>query len=263
MEAYGQGGVALAAVAAFVGLLVGSFLNVVIARVPDGKSVVRPSSACPECGHVVRWCDNVPVVSWLVLRGKCRDCGSQISWLYPAVEVVTAAVFGAVAWWWGASWMTLVLLHFAAVSVALAVIDSQVYRLPNAIVLPHIPVFAAEIGVASWLDGTARWVSTYGGGAALCGFLLVVHLIKPAGMGLGDVKLCAILGMFLGWQSWGAVVTGTFAGFCLGSIIGVAYMAVRRGQGRHFPFGPSLLAGAWLGLIWGTSWASAYLSLML
>ena len=141
------------AVATLVGLAIGSFLNVVIWRVPRGESVAHPPSACPRCGHAIRSRDNVPVLSWLLLRGRCRDCGNPISVRYPLVEAGTALLFAVTAWSVGASWILPALLFLVAISVALALIDIDTKRLPDAIVLPSYPVALGLLALASWKPG--------------------------------------------------------------------------------------------------------------
>ncbi|MCC2314818.1 prepilin peptidase [Cellulomonas xiejunii] len=239
----------LVAVCALLGLAIGSFLNVVVWRVPRGESVVRPPSACPACGHEIRPRDNVPVVSWLLLRGRCRDCGAPISRRYPLVELTTAVLFGLVAALVGLSWLLPVALYLTAVAVALALIDVDVHRLPDAIVLPSYPVVAALLALAS-LDpgGTADWpplLRALLGGLAMGAAYLALVLANPAGMGLGDVKLAGVLGMFLGWFGWGTWAVGLFLPFLLGGVLGLALIALgRAGRKSAIPFGPWMLLGA-------------------
>jgi leader peptidase (prepilin peptidase)/N-methyltransferase len=253
--------------AVLLGLAVGSFLNVVVWRVPRGESVVHPPSACPECGHPIRARDNVPVVSWLLLRARCRDCGSPISARYPLVEGGTAAAFGLVAWWAGVAWTLPALLYLAAISVALALIDLDVHRLPDSIVLPSYLVGVALLALASANPGgTADWdalVRALIGGVVLFAFYFVVTYIHPAGMGFGDVKLAGVLGMYLAWFGWGQLVVGWFAAFLLGGVAAVVLLVTgRAGRKSGIPFGPWMLAGAWVGLVVGGTLWSSYLDLM-
>jgi leader peptidase (prepilin peptidase)/N-methyltransferase len=247
----------LAVVAGLVGLLVGSFLNVVVARVPEGLSVVTPRSACPACGTPIPPSQNVPVVSWLLLRGRAACCGEPISRQYPLVELVTAAAFAAVTAWQGFSWFLPALLYLAAISVALTVIDLKLLRLPNQIVLPSYVVVAALLGVAAVGEGE-YWPLVRAGLASLVlwGFYFALHLIKPKGMGYGDVKLAGVLGMYFGWLGWGVVAVGTFLGFAVGGVVGIALMAAgRAGRKTQIPFGPYMIVGAWLGLtVGGAVW---------
>ncbi|MFC3687372.1 prepilin peptidase [Aquipuribacter hungaricus] len=251
--------------AGLFGLLVGSFLNVVVHRVPRGLSVVRPPSACPGCGAPVRPRDNVPVLSWLLLRGRCRDCGEPISGRYPLVETATglafAGVVAAVLLEGPTPWVVPALLYLAAVSIALTLIDVDVHRLPDAIVLPSYPVLFVLLAVAS--AGSGDWPAllraALGAGAGFGCFLLLV-LVYPAGMGFGDVKLAGVLGMVLGWYGWGALVLGLFLGFLLGGVVGLAIVALGRGTGKtKIPFGPYMVVGAWLAVGFAAPVVDAYL----
>ncbi|RHA40539.1 prepilin peptidase [Cellulomonas rhizosphaerae] len=255
---------ALAALAGIVGLAVGSFLNVVVWRVPRGESVVHPPSACPRCGHGIRRRDNIPVVSWLVLRGRCRDCGEPISARYPLVELATGVLFALTALWAGASWVLPALLYLAAIGVALTLIDVDTHRLPNAIVLPSYPVALALLVLASWNPGGASdWgalVRALIGCAALYAIYFVTVLVYPAGMGFGDVKLAGVLGLYLGWFGWGALVLGWFAAFLLGGLYSIGLLLLRRaGRRSGIPFGPWMLLGAACGIVLGERIWSAYL----
>ncbi|PPK96000.1 leader peptidase (prepilin peptidase)/N-methyltransferase [Kineococcus xinjiangensis] len=249
-------------VAALVGLLIGSFLNVVIHRVPRGESVVRPASRCPGCGHAVRSRDNVPVVSWLLLRGRCRDCAAPISVRYPLVEFGTGLLFGAVAWLVGPSWALPAYLYLAAIAVALTMIDLDVQRLPDAIVKPSYVVAAVLLAAAS--AATGDWGAMLRAGIG-CAALLALYapLWLFGGMGRGDVKLAGVLGLYLGWWSWEALVVGGFAAFVLGGAVGVALMLLGRARRRtKVPFGPSMLAGALLALFAAAPVASWYLGVV-
>ena len=254
----------LVAGCALLGLLIGSFLNVVIHRVPRGESVVSPPSACPVCQSAISPRDNVPVLSWLVLRGRCRHCRTGISARYPLVEAGTAALFGVTAWWAGPVWHLPAYLYLAAVAVALALIDLDVHRLPDAIVLPSYPVLAVLLVGASALEG--EWdglLRAALGAAALFAFYYALAVAKPGGMGFGDVKLAGVLGMALAWHSWAALVVGAFAGFLTGGLLGLALVAARRaGRRSQLPFGPFMLLGAALGLGLGDAVADWYLGLL-
>lgn len=253
--------------AAVLGLVIGSFLNVVVWRVPRGESVVHPPSACPRCGHAIRPRDNVPVLSWLVLRGRCRDCSAPISARYPLVEAGTGLAFAATTWWSGVDWALPALLYLAAITVALTLIDLDVRRLPDAIVLPSYPVALVLLGLASLNPGgTADWgalVRAAIGGAVMFAVYFLLLLVYPGGMGFGDVKLAGVLGLYLGWVGWSALVVGWFAAFLLGGVFSVGLLVTRRaGRKSSVPFGPWMLAGAWVGLAAGTAVGSAYLSVL-
>jgi leader peptidase (prepilin peptidase)/N-methyltransferase len=250
-----------AVLAAVLGLVVGSFLNVVIWRVPRGESVVSPPSHCPACDRPVRPRDNVPVASWLLLRGRCRDCGAPISARYPAVELGTAVVFAVLAVRIGAEAALPAFLYLGAIGVALSMIDLDVKRLPNVIVLPSYVVTAALLTVAAAVDH--RWDDLLRAGlamAGLYGFYFLLALIYPAGMGFGDVKLAGVLGLYLGWLGWGEVVVGGFLGFLFGAFVGGGLMVVRRaGRKSAIPFGPFMVAGALVAILWGGALADLYL----
>ncbi len=236
-----------------VGLAVGSFLNVVVYRVPRGESLLHPGSHCPSCEHPIRERHNVPVLGWLILRGRCADCGARISPRYPLVELGTGVAFvlvaarlhqlglgsAAPAWLW-----------FTAAGIALALIDLDTHRLPNAIVLPSYPVLAVLLAGSAayqhdwWSLGRAAI-----GGALLFAFYGTLRVLKPAAMGFGDVKLAGLVGAVLGYLSWWTLVFGAFFGFLLGAVLGVALIAVgRAGRKTQVPFGPFMIAGALLAL---------------
>lgn len=268
--------VLLPALAGVLGAVVGSFLNVVIHRVPAGLSVVRPPSACPACSSPVRAYDNVPVLSWLVLRAKCRDCGAPISARYPLVELGTAAAFVVVAAMLGPQLVLgtavtpliadlvvlLALLYLAAVSIALAAIDLDVHRLPNSIVLPAYLVGGVALTVAAISAADLVSLARAAAGAGiLFAFYLVLALIAPRGMGMGDVKLAGVLGLFLGWFGWEALAVGALAAFLLGGLYGVILILARRARRTTgIPFGPWMLAGAWVGILFGEPIARGYLA---
>ena len=246
---------------ALLGLVIGSFLNVVVARVPAGESIVRPASRCPSCGHPIRGGDNVPVLSWLWLRGRCRDCRAPISPRYPLVEAGTGLAFGAVAAWRGLDWALPAFLYLAAISIALALIDLDVKRLPDVIVLPSYPVVVLLLAVPTLVEGPL-WAGVRAvlAGLALFGVYATLWFIKPGGMGLGDVKLAGLLGLFLGWLSWAHLAVGGFLGFLLGGLVGGLLMALgRAGRKSKIPFGPFMLAGCWLAVPLADPLTSAYL----
>jgi leader peptidase (prepilin peptidase)/N-methyltransferase len=254
-------------VAGAYGLVIGSFLNVVVWRVPRGTSIVSPPSACPACGHQIRRRDNIPVLSWLVLRGRCRDCSAPISTRYPLVEAFTGALFVLVVWWSGVQWTLPAYLYLAGIAVVLALIDLDTHRLPNSVVLPSYAVAAALLALASWAPGTSSgaWESmprALIGAAAMFVFYAALMVVYPAGMGFGDVKLAGVLGLYLAWVGWGSLVVGFFAAFLLGGLFSIALLLTRRaGRRTGIPFGPWMLLGTALGIGWGQPLWVGYLAL--
>jgi len=259
------------------GLLIGSFLNVVVYRVPAGKSIVSPPSACGNCGHEVRGYDNIPILSWLILRGKCRDCASPISTRYPLVELSGGLAFAAVALFFvppiftavgtpatiAAILVLVAFLYLAAISIALVLIDIDVRRLPNSIVLPAYIVGSVLFTAAAILNGGfASLLVSLIGTVALGGIYFALAFFVPGGMGMGDVKLAGVLGMFLGWLGWGPLAVGAIFAFLLGGVFGIVLLALRKGGRKTaIPFGPWMVAGAWVGVFAGAPIAAGYLSL--
>ena len=229
------------------GLCIGSFLNVVIARLPEGKSLVFPPSTCPRCGHRIAWFDNIPVLSWLLLRCRCRKCGAPISWRYPAGEAITAALFVAAFLRFGVSADLVVALIFLCGLVAITGIDLDRQIIPDVITLPGIAagfVLNLATGRVSWLDALLGIL--VGGG-----IFFVIILISPAGMGGGDLKLGAMMGAFLGWQLG---LLAILLGVLSGGVVAVCLLALgRKGRKDAVPFGPFLALGGALSMLWGKS----------
>lgn len=244
----------LSVVSLLAGLVVGSFLNVVIYRVPRKESLVRPGSHCPRCGHAIRWYDNVPVVSWLALHGRCRDCGNAISWRYPFVEGLTGILFLAAFLAFGPGGRMLLNWGFLAVLVSLFFIDLDYLIIPDRIVLP-----AAAIGLAAAIAlQPSEWWQYVVAGLGAAGFLFLIALIWAGGMGFGDVKMALLMGFVLGSR----VIVGLFAAFLLGGVVGVALVATgMRSRKDHIPFGPFLALGSTVALFWGESILNLYLRL--
>jgi leader peptidase (prepilin peptidase)/N-methyltransferase len=252
---------ALVGGSAFIGLLIGSFLNVVAYRVPAGISVLRPPSSCPSCKHEIRPRDNVPVIGWILLRGRCRDCGAPISVRYPLVEAATAGLFAATAAIVGASWTLPAYLWFVGITVVLVLTDLDLKRIPNAILYPGTIVALVLLAAGSIVDGDldALWRGI-GGGSAYFILLLVIALLARGGFGFGDVKLAFVLGLFAAHRSWESLPVAVFAAFMVGGIVSIGLLIARRaGRGDAIPFGPSLVLGAYLAIAWGDGIADWYL----
>jgi leader peptidase (prepilin peptidase)/N-methyltransferase len=243
------------------GLVVGSFLNVVVYRVPLGRSVIRPRSCCPACGHEIRAGDNVPVLSWVRLRGRCRDCGARISLRYPLVEAGTAAAFAGLALLIGASWVLPGYWWAAGAAIALTLTDLDCRRIPDRILVPGIVGSGALLALGSLLAGDPWAVlRALAGGVAYFGLLLLVALAARGGFGFGDVKLGFLLGLVLAHRSWGTLLVGAFAGFAVGGLAAVALLAARRVHRKDaIPFGPAMVVGAGLALVFGEAVARWYL----
>jgi leader peptidase (prepilin peptidase) / N-methyltransferase len=268
--------IALTTLAAVVGSAIGSFLNVVIYRVPLGLSVVTPPSACPGCSSEISPRDNVPVLSWLVLRGKCRDCRTSISARYPVVEALTGILFIAVAIRFLPAVTTasttsdafsgvivlIAFLYFMATSVALSAIDLDVHRLPNRIVLPGYIVGGLLLGTAAIIDfDFDSIIRAAAGGVIFFVFYLALAFAYPGGMGLGDVKLAGVIGLFLGFLGWQELIVGAAAAFILGGLAALFLVVIRKARrGSGIPFGPWMLGGAWLAVFAGSKIAGVYLT---
>ena len=241
------------ALAAFVfapGLALGSFLNVVAARVPLRRSIVRPPSACMSCGETVRWYDNLPLISYAVLRGRCRDCKVRIPLLYPAVELATALLVAGSVLAFGLTIEAAVAAFFCAVLVAVSVIDLEHRIIPNRIVLPA----AALVLVANSLRTLSpEWAIAAFAGS---GFLLAAALVYPAGMGMGDVKLALLMGAALGRTGSVALMLGMLTAMVPGIVLLARHGSKARKMG--IPFGPFLALGSVVALFWGHDLLHAY-----
>jgi len=234
------------------GLALGSFLNVVAARVPLHESIAFPGSHCMTCGHAIAWYDNVPLVSYVVLRGRCHNCGSSIGPRYPAVELVTALLVSGCVWKFGIHFEALLAVFFCAVLVAISAADIEHRIVPNLIVLP-----AAVITLAGQtaLHLSAEWAIA---AFAASGFLLLTALLYPGGMGMGDVKLAFLLGAMLG-----RTVAIAFAAGMVSALVPSIWLFIRHGSKARkmkIPFAPFLAFGAVLALFVGKSLLDAYLS---
>jgi leader peptidase (prepilin peptidase) / N-methyltransferase len=241
---------ALAAFALAPGLALGSFLNVVAARVPLRRSIVRPPSACMSCGQQVRWYDNLPLVSYAVLRGRCRDCKVRIPFVYPAVELVTALLIASCVLAFGVTADALVAAFFCAVLVAVSAIDVEHRIIPNRIVLPAT---AVVLVANTALHPSPGWAL---GALGASGFLFAAALAYPAGMGMGDVKLALLMGAALGKVVAVAMMVGMLAAMIPGLYLMARHGSKARKMG--IPFGPFLAAGSVVALFWGADILDAY-----
>jgi len=244
-------GLAAAGIAFFPALAIGSFLNVVAARVPLKRSIVSPGSACMGCGKPIAWYDNIPVLSWLLLRGRCRSCGTAISWHYPAVELSTAVLVGACFWKFGVTWDAAIASFFCAVLVVLSAIDIERRIIPNRIVLPAAGIVLVAQTI---VHPSIEWLAA-GLGASL--FLFLCALAYPRGMGMGDVKLALLIGFAVGRTVPLALFAGT-----LFALIPSAVLFARHGAAARkmaIPFAPFLALGAILALFAGQPVIHAYL----
>jgi leader peptidase (prepilin peptidase) / N-methyltransferase len=241
-----------------LGLIVGSFLNVCIYRIPRGESLVWPASRCTDCGRALAWFDNVPVVSWLALRGRCRTCHARISVMYPIVELTTAAIFAGGVMVYGPTGLLAVRLAFASALIVLFAIDLQHQILPNVVTLPGIVAGFA----ASWFLPPG-WLSSLIGIAAGGGILLAMawayfRVRGQEGLGMGDVKMLAMIGAFLGWPLM--ILTLVLASFA-GSLVGMLLLATGRGSMQAaLPFGTFLALGALVAAVAGDPILTWYLS---
>ena len=250
----------LIVVAVVYGLIIGSFLNAWAYRLANGEKITAGRSHCPQCDAQIRGYDNVPLVSWLLLRGKCRDCGAPISRRYPLGEALTAALFAAVAVMDGLSWLLVPHLIFVSALVLVSQVDLEKKIIPDVVILP-----VAALGLPLMiLLGPAPWWQWPVAGLGAAGFLFLISEVyfrirHVEGMGFGDVKLALCMGVYLG----PAVVPALFLGFLSGAVVGVILIGGRRGNAKTaIPFGPFLAAGAILALFFGGALIDAYLGLV-
>ncbi len=248
--------------AAFVlGLVIGSFLNVCIHRLPLSQSIVHPRSACPACAHPIRAYDNIPVVSYLILRGRCRDCGARIHWRYPLVELLTGAFAALTAATFGVGAEAALMFVLIAALLVVTFIDIDHRIIPDVITLPGIPVgFAASFGLTA-IDPLQSLIGILAGGGSLYlvawGYQLIT---RREGMGGGDIKLLAMIGAFFGWPG---VLFTIFTASLTGTLAGIAVILHQRGDMKlAVPFGPFLAVGAIAYLFYGPETLAWYLKMM-
>ncbi len=249
----------LSVVAVVYGLIIGSFLNAWAWRLARGEKISAGRSACPHCQHQIRAYDNIPVASWLVLRGRCRDCGAPISWRYPVGESLVALLFVGVVVLDGLSWVLVPHLLFVSALVLVSQVDLEKRIIPDRVILP-----VAAMGVPLMIVlGSGVWWQWPLAAAGAAGFLFLISEVyfrirHVEGMGFGDVKLALCMGVYLG----SAVIPALFIGFLSGAVVGVALVASHRGDGKTaLPFGPFLAGGAVVSLFVGHALIKAYLGL--
>jgi leader peptidase (prepilin peptidase) / N-methyltransferase len=249
-------------IALVLGLAFGSFMTVAIYRVPAEESLIRPRSRCPDCGASIRPTDNIPVISWLMLRGRCRACGARISPVYPLTELACGGLFVAVALAYDDPWRAGLLAPFAGLMVAISVIDIRHRRIPNRLVYPAFVIAAAVIVVGDLAGGGLDVLDALIGLFAYGLGLLIIALISPKGMGMGDVKLAGLIGLVLGSIGLDLVAVAAGMGILLGGVGAIVALLTGAGRKSAIPFGPYLAAGAVIAVFVGRQIADAYLSLL-
>ena len=251
-------GLIRAIVALPFGLVVGSFMTVAVHRIPAGESIVSPRSRCPSCGATIGARDNIPVISWLLLRGRCRRCGARISVLYPVLVLSTAGLVVLAAIRYPDPWQAVLVAGLLALMPGIAVIDLRHRIIPNRLTYPALLASAVLIVLAWLIDDAVDPVRAAIGFLLYGGGLFVVAAVSR-GMGMGDVKLAALIGLVLGSIGLGSVGVAAGAAIVLGGLGAVAALAMGKGRKSAIPFGPSLAAGAVVAGLWGEAISSWYL----
>ena len=240
------------------GLAIGSFMTVVVARVPEGQSVLRPRSRCPRCRTELRNRDNIPVVSWLLLGGRCRTCGEHISVMYPLLELFTALLVAGAAATYDRPWIAVMVALFLALMPAITWIDIERRIIPNRITYPAFVGFAAYVVIAWLFDGGTDPVRGLVGALLYGGGLFLVALVSR-GMGMGDVKLALVIGVVLGAIGLRYVGVAAAGAVLFGGVGGIVALAMGRNRKAMIPFGPYMAAGAVVAAFWGERIADWYL----
>ena len=240
-------------IVALFGLMIGSFLNVCILRIPKGESIVTAPSHCMRCGQRIKWYELIPVFSWLILKGRCSGCKSPISAQYPLVEAVTGVLYTSIYYRFGISVETLLYMSMTSALLALSVIDFRTFEIPMG-----FNIFLAVVGLARVATDPGNWLLYLIGFFAVSVFLLIVFLITGGrGIGGGDIKLMAVCGLILGWK---LILVAFILGCVLGSILHLIRMSVKK-EGAVLAFGPYLSLGVLIAALWGAGILNAYLSL--
>ena len=246
-----------------MGLLFGSFLTVVVHRIPRGQSVVAPRSRCPRCGAPIRALDNVPVLSYLVLRGRCRNCGEPVALEYPLVELATGGLFAAAGALIEPLYAAILVAPFLGLMLALALIDLRHRVIPNRIVYPALAVYVVAITVGNFTGGGVDMLTGLLGLALYSVPMFLIALAVPGGLGMGDVKLAALIGLVVGALQLSLVGVAAFVGIVGGGLAALVAIAILRySRKEQIPFGPFLAGGAVVAALAGPAIASAYLSLL-
>lgn len=241
----------------FLGLIIGSFLNVCIYRIPRNQSVIHPGSGCPQCGHRLAWFELIPVFSYVFIKGRCRHCGASVSWRYPFVELLAGCLFYLIYLQFGPGFNFLNLAVLVSLLVVISFIDIEFHIIPNTLVLIGL---VAGIALGLMRPGSPVWFMALGLTAGF-GLMLIVALLSGGRMGYGDVKLSAVLGVFLGWQ---AVLLAIFFAFAMGAVYGLILMlAFGKSRKTPVPFGPFLAAAAIAAYLWSEPIILWYLHQML
>jgi len=232
-----------------IGLVIGSFSNVCIYRIPRNESIVRPGSHCPQCSKPISFYDNIPVISYILLKGKCRYCGQPILLQYPIVELATGLFYLALYLFYGFQPITIVYMILCTLLIIISFIDLKERIIPDVLSLPFIFIgfiLSFFLKTLSPIDSLLGILA--GGGSLLIIAIAGTYLFKKEAMGGGDIKLAAMIGAFLGWQ---LTLLALFLGFFLGSIIGVIVLIINKGKSDIIPFGPFIALGAMLSIFWG------------
>jgi len=240
--------------AGLVGAVLGSFLNVCIVRLPLGQSLVRPRSRCPKCQRPIPWSENIPIISWLVLKGRCRGCGQPISIQYPLVELATALMWAGAVLAWGVSLQALAGAILGTILLGISVTDAKHYLIPDQYTIGGL-ILGVALGLAGGVDGLldALLGAVVGFGIRYGVARIGAWVFREEAMGGGDIKMMAMVGAFLGWKG---VLLTIFAGSALGLVFFVPFMVKKK---RHVPFGVFLAMGAAIGFVWGEAIYAWYL----